>query len=263
MIKQYVVDAFAERLFQGNQAAICVAAAFPPDDLMKQIAVENRFSETAFVIRQGGRYALRWFTPGGEIDLCGHATLASAYVLFRFYEKDSEQIVFSTRGGELTVARRGESLEMAFPAFALREIPVTDEMEAATGARPVRALMGRDMLLVYPDEDIVRGMKPDLAKVVALDGVLLHVTAPGRETDSVSRSFAPKHHIDEDPVCGSGHCHIAPYWADVLGKGEIIAFQASARGGTLRCRVAGDTVYISGTARLFSAGEILPDDDSY
>lgn len=255
-MKQYVIDAFTDQVFHGNQAAICIMDEWLPEDLMMDITKENDFSETAFAVKEGSKYHLRWFTPGGEIDLCGHATLACAYVLFRFYITDADEVVFSTLSGDLVVKRKGDLLEMEFPAYELRSVPVTKAMEEAIGAKPLEAYMGRDLLCVFDDEETVRGLRPDMAKLLDLDGLLLQVTAPGVDVDSVSRSFAPKLNVSEDPVCGSGHCHIAPYWAKKLGKEEIVAYQASQRGGTLYCRVSGDKVFIAGKAVLFSECEI-------
>ena len=261
MIDQYIVDAFTDELFKGNPAAVCLVGEYPEDALMLSIAKENNLSETAFVkpLDKPGRYHLRWFTPGGEIDLCGHATLASAFVVLNQYEPNLDAVSFETLSGELVVVRRDGFYEMDFPAYDLKETSVTDAMEEAFGCRPVAAYMGRDLLCVFEREEDVRNMEPDQAKLSALDGLLQHATAAGNDVDSVSRSFAPKLAIAEDPVCGSGHCHIAPYWFDVLGKDEIVAYQASSRGGTLRCRREGDRVVLGGAAVLFSKGKLQID----
>lgn len=251
-MKQYIVDAFTDKVFHGNQAAICVLDEWIPDDLMMNITKENNFSETAFTVKEGDKYHLRWFTPGGEIDLCGHATLACAFVLFHYYARQEKRIVFSTLSGDLIVDNKNDWLEMEFPAYKLKKTDVTQEMKEALGAMPDEAYMGRDLLCVFHDEETVKNLSPDMEKIVRLDGLLLHATAPGKETDCVSRSFAPKCKITEDPVCGSGHCHIIPYWADRLGKKELIAYQASQRGGTLRCRIDGDHVFMAGKAVLFA-----------
>ncbi len=256
-IKQYVVDAFSDTVFHGNQAAVCVLDAWLPEDLMMNITRENNFSETAFTVKERDKYHLRWFTPGGEIDLCGHATLGTAYVLFHYYEKNEDRLVFSTLSGDLIVTKNGDLLEMEFPAYDLKPIEVTDEMEEALGVRPQKAYMGRDMLCVLDNEKTVRNLEPDLEKVKALDGLLLQVTAPGKDTDCVSRSFAPKLNVSEDPVCGSGHCHIIPYWADTLGKDELVAYQASKRGGTLYCRREGKKIFMAGKAALYSIDELF------
>ena len=256
-MRQYIVDAFTDKVFHGNQAAVCVLEKWLPEERMMDITRENNFSETAFTVKEGEKYHLRWFTPGGEIDLCGHATLATAFVLLNYYEKGVGQVVFDTLSGDLIVNRRGELFEMEFPAYALRSVPVTDAMEEALGIRPVEAYMARDLLCVLDDEQAVRQLKPDLEKIREIDGLLLHVTARGREEDCVSRSFAPKLSVAEDPVCGSGHCHIIPYWAEVLGKDELVAYQASRRGGTLYCRREGDKIFMAGKAVLYAIDELF------
>lgn len=260
-VKQYVVDAFTDKVFHGNPAAVCVLEKRLPDELMLSIARENNLSETAFTVKAGEKYALRWFTPGGEIDLCGHATLGTAYVLFNFYEQDRKRITFSTMSGDLTVVRREDFYEMNFPAYDLKPVPVTKEMVEAIGAAPRAACMGQDLLCVFDDPSVVEQLAPDLERLKALDGLLLHATAPGRDSqiDCVSRSFAPKLGIPEDPVCGSGHCHIIPYWAKELGKNALTAYQASPRGGTLYCRMEGKRVLLAGKAALYSCGEIFVD----
>lgn len=255
-MKQYVVDAFTDEVFHGNQAAICIMEKWPPEDLMMNITRENNFSETAFAVKEGEKFHLRWFTPGGEIDLCGHATLACAYVLFRFYLPNADKVVFSTLSGDLVVRKTDDLLEMKFPAYQLKQVPVTDAMIEAIGAVPSEAYMGRDLLCVFDSEEVVRNLAPDMEKLLDLDGLLLQVTAPGKETDSVSRSFAPKLKVIEDPVCGSGHCHIVPYWAEKLEKKNIVAYQASQRGGTLYCRMEGDRVMMAGKAALYSECEL-------
>ena len=261
MIRQYIVDAFAKDIFHGNQAAICVLDKWLPEDVMMNITKENNFSETAFIVKEADKYHLRWFTPGGEIDLCGHATLASAYVLLNYYSKGEKQVVFTTLSGELLVCKKGELLEMEFPAYDLKKVDITVEMEQAIGATPKEAYMGRDLLCVFDDEEIIRNVMPDIDKVKKLDGLLLHITAPGKEEDCVSRSFAPKLEVIEDPVCGSGHCHIAPYWSSKLKKQEIVAYQASKRGGTLYCRIEGNKVFLAGRAVLFAVSEINIDEE--
>ena len=255
-MKQYVVDAFTDAVFHGNQAAICILDEWIPEQLMMNITRENNFSETAFAVKEDSKYHLRWFTPGGEIDLCGHATLACAYVLFRFYIQDCSEVTFTTLSGDLIVRKNDDLLEMEFPAYELKKVQVTDEMTDAIGARPREAFMGRDLLCVFDNEDTIRNLSPDMDKVKTLDGLLLQVTAPGKVCDSVSRSFAPKLNVIEDPICGSGHCHIVPYWAEKLGKDNIIAYQASHRGGTLYCRIAGKKVYMAGKAALYSECEL-------
>lgn len=255
-MRQYVVDAFTETVFHGGQAAVCVLEQWPDDELMLNIARENNFSETAFTVREGEKWHLRWFTPGGEIDLCGHATLGTAYVLFRFFDDEANQITFSTLSGDLIVTKDKDLLEMEFPTFDLKQVEVTEAMEEALGVRPSAAYMGRDLLCILDDEAKVRELTPDLEKVKQIDGLLLHVTAQGKNVDCVSRSFAPKLAIAEDPVCGSGHCHIIPYWAKTLKKDRLVAYQASSRGGTLYCRIEGTKVFMAGKAALYSIDEL-------
>lgn len=256
-MKQYVVDAFTDSVFHGNQAAVCVLEKWPDEELMMSITRENNFSETAFTVKESEKWHLRWFTPGGEIDLCGHATLGTAYVLFRFFETDAQKLIFRTLSGDLIVTKKGELLEMEFPAYDLKPVAVTDEMTEALGVRPLEAYMARDLLCVLDNEQLVRDLNPDLEKIRQIDGLLLHVTARGREEDCVSRSFAPKLAVAEDPVCGSGHCHIIPYWADALGKDELVAYQASKRGGTLYCRREGNRIFMAGKAALYSIDELF------
>ena len=256
-MKQYVVDAFTDKIFSGNQAAVCVMSSWPGEKLMMNIARENNFSETAFIVKEGEKYHLRWFTPECEIDLCGHATLASAYVIMRFYD-EAESVTFATMSGDLTVRKNAGLYAMNFPAYDLKPVTVTPAMTAAIGFTPECAFMGRDLLCVMNDESQVRECRPDMSKVKELDGALLHITARGHDgIDCVSRSFAPKLGIPEDPVCGSGHCHIAPYWAGILGRKNITAYQASRRGGYLYCEHNGERVTISGNAVLFSEAEIF------
>ena len=261
-MRQYVVDAFTDQIFQGNPAAVCVLDHWPGEELMMQITRENNLSETAFAVPEGEGYRLRWFTPGGEIDLCGHATLATAFVIDRFVDPGTETLRFQTLSGPLTVNRRGDLYEMDFPAYSLKPLEVTGEIVDALGVRPREVWRARDLVCVFDDPEQVIHMKPDLEKVRALKGALMQVTAPGTGTefDCISRTFAPKMEVPEDPVCGSGHCHIVPYWAERLGKNELVARQASPRGGTLYCRMDGDRVILAGRATLYSKSELMLED---
>lgn len=256
MVKQYIVDAFTDYVFGGNPAAVCVMESWLSDDMMMRITKENNLSETAFAVPEGEGYRLRWFTPGGEIDLCGHATLATAYVISRFYHPELQTVTFETLSGTLTVQRQGDLFQMDFPVYKLQPIAVTDAMEEAIGVRPLEAYMGRDLLCIMDSPETVRSLNPDLQKVVKLDGLLLQVTAHGEGYDCVSRSFAPKLNVPEDPVCGSGHCHILPYWSKVLDKQELVAYQASQRGGVLYGKLTGNRVLLSGKAVLYSEATI-------
>lgn len=257
-MKQYTVDTFTDKVFSGNPAAVCIMQEWLSDEVMLNIAAENNLSETAFAVKEDEKYHLRWFTPGGEIDLCGHATLAAAFVLMSFYESEKNQIIFSTLSGNLTVKKNDNMFEMDFPMYKLTEVPVTNLMTEAIGIEPVKAYKARDLLCVLPSEENVIKHTPDMEKASLLDGLLLHTTAAGKNSDCISRSFAPKLNVSEDPVCGSGHCHIIPYWASKLNKKELIAYQASKRGGTLYCRVNGGRVILGGKAVLFGKSEIFP-----
>ena len=249
--------ATTDKVFAGNPAAVCLPDCWLDDSTLQSIAIENNLSETAFAVPEtNGRYRLRWFTPGGEIDLCGHATLATAYVLAHFVAPEEQVFRFQTMSGELVVSRDGERLSMDFPAYEMKEIPVTDAMAAVIGARPAAAYMGRDLVCVLPAEDDVRQAMPDMEEMKSLDGLLLHITAQGTDYDCVSRSFAPKLNVAEDPVCGSGHCHIVPIWGKALGKDHIKAYQASKRGGELYCKLDGSRVTLAGYACLYSVAEL-------
>ncbi|MGM9891981.1 PhzF family phenazine biosynthesis protein [Limosilactobacillus sp.] len=259
MIKMYIADAFTDQLFKGNPAAICFVDHWPSETTMKNIAKENRFSETAFAIRQTpAHYLLRWFTPGGEIDLCGHATLATAFVIFQTAASaKTATITFTTTmSGDLTVTKDGDLYQMNFPSYDLKQVPVTPEMTAAFGAQPRAAYLGRDLLCIFDSAATVKNMNPDQEKLAQLDGLLQHATARGRDFDCVSRSFAPKLAVAEDPVCGSGHCHIIPYWAQKLGKKHLVAYQASQRGGILYCDYRGKETTLAGKAVLYSRGQL-------
>lgn len=261
-IRQYMVDAFAESVFKGNQAAICVTDEPLGERMMQSIAIENNFSETAFLVPQPGegvRYSLRWFTPGGEIDLCGHATLASAFVVSRHLVPGVKRIVFDTKSGDLATEISNGLISMDMPACESKPVEVTDSMERAFGVRPLEAWLSRDLVCVLPDEDAVRETQPRAEDLMKLDGLLQHATAradAGTGLDCVSRSFAPKLNVYEDPVCGSGHCAIVPIWASKLGKPDILAFQASERTGILQCHVEDEIVKMAGPAVLYAQADL-------
>ena len=260
-LKQYVVDAFTDTVFKGNPAAVCVLEKPISDSLMQYIAKENNLSETAFTVKNGDVYDLRWFTPGGEIDLCGHATLAAAYIISCFIEPGSTSVSFHTKSGVLMVQKKQDMYEMDMPAYQLTSVPVTEEMEAAIGFRPVEAWIGRDLICVMENEEQVKQAAPNEERVKNLDGLLLHITAKGDTCDCVTRSFAPKLNVAEDPVCGSGHCHVIPFWAKRLNSQELCAYQASDRTGILYCRMAKERVFIAGKAVLYSSAELfLPEE---
>ena len=259
-MKQYIVDAFTNKPFSGNPAAVCVMESWPSEESMMKLAMENNLSETAFIVREPEGYHLRWFTPGTEVELCGHATLASAFTILNFYEPESSVVQFDTLSGKLIVTRQDNLLRMDFPTYNLKEVPVTDEMEAAFGIRPVKAVLGLDLICIFENEEKVRSMNPDQALLMGIEGRIQNATALGKDVDCVSRSFAPKLAIAEDPVCGSAHCQIAAYWSYVLGKKRIVAYQASKRGGMLYCEMLEhDRIAISGEAALVAISDIKAD----
>ena len=220
---------------------------------MQSIALENNLSETAFFVRNGAVYDLRWFTPACEVDLCGHATLASAFVVFEYLDCAAELVRFQTRSGELRVRRNGELLTMDFP----QPCDPSPALAAALGKPPRELGAARDYLAVYDSEDEVRALAPDMRALAALDRFAVIVTAPGKDADFVSRFFAPAHGVDEDPVTGSAHCTLVPYWAARLGKTGLHALQVSARGGELWCELEGGRVFMSGHAVRYLEGKIL------
>lgn len=252
----YQVDAFADRVFAGNPAAVCLLPRWPDAGLMQAIASENNLSETAFLVGGGAEWELRWFTPVAEVDLCGHATLASAHVLFEHFGLDGA-VTFDTRKGKLSVRRDEEGLLlMDFPALPARPCDAPRGMLEALGGSPTDVLLADDYLVCYSEERDVRRLQPDFNGLLGLEARGVIVTAPGDAVDCVSRFFAPQLGIPEDPVTGSAHCTLAPYWADRLGKNLLHARQISKRGGELRCQLRGDRVEISGRAVLYLSGSI-------
>jgi predicted PhzF superfamily epimerase YddE/YHI9 len=246
---QYQVDAFAERPFEGNPAAVVPLALWLDDALMQAIAAENNLSETAFLVPGESAWQLRWFTPLNEIDLCGHATLASAHVLFHERGVDQETLHFDTRSGRLSVRRRGEALEMDFPRWNVRPLAQDPGLGTALGAPPVEVLETDACLVaVYAEETQVATLAPDMAAVAALHPHGVLVTAPGTCHDFVSRFFAPAMGVPEDPVTGSTHCALTPFWSGRLGRTVLNARQLSRRGGTLECELAGERVLLRGRA---------------
>ena len=256
-MKQYIVDAFTNKPFSGNPAAVCVMDNWPSEESMMKLAMENNLSETAFIVKEGNGYRLRWFTPGTEVELCGHATLASSFVILNYYEPGSNAVIFYTLSGELIVERKDNLYEMNFPTYELKEIPVTDAMEEAFGIRPKKAMLGLDLICVFENEDQVKNMVPDQAGLKKIEGRIQNATAQGEKIDCVSRSFCPKLSVAEDPVCGSAHCQIATYWSEILKKSVSTAYQASRRGGYLHCEMLPEgRIAISGEAVLVAVSEI-------
>lgn len=255
-LKQYQVDAFATRAFEGNPAAVCPLESWLGDGLLQAIAEENNLSETAFFVPSEQGFELRWFTPVREVDLCGHATLATAHVLFEILGYAGQAITFETRSGELIVQRKGARLEMNFPACPPSPCERSEILAQGLGQRPFEVLAADDYLAVFDSEATVRAITPDQALLGQLDLRGVIVTAPGSDVDFVSRFFAPKFGIPEDPVTGSAHCTLAPYWAKRLGKNVLTARQVSRRGGNIGCELKADRVILSGSAVTVMASEI-------
>lgn len=252
----YQIDAFTDRVFGGNPAAVVVLERWLPDAVLQGIAAENNLAETAFVIPREDVSPLRWFTPTVEVDLCGHATLAAGHVLLRYHYPSLRRVSFSTASGVLAVNRAGDSLSLDFPARPGAPLAVSEELAVALGARPREALLARDLLAVFDTEAEVSALRPDLDRVAALDAFAVIVTAPSSDVDFVSRFFAPRAGIPEDPVTGSAHCTLVPYWAARLGRPKVTARQLSSRIGELDCELQGDRVAIAGGTVEYLRGEI-------
>jgi PhzF family phenazine biosynthesis protein len=254
----YQVDAFTSEVFSGNPAAVCILEAWPEDSCLQAIAAENNLSETAYLLPGDGDFELRWFTPQTEVALCGHATLASAYVLFECRHWGAELLKFRTRmSGLLTVRRRADLFEMDFPARPIHPLPMPDGLGSALGVTPENVFgSAEDLMVVLDSEKTVLAVEPDFAALERLDCRGIIITARGDRSDFVSRCFAPSVGIPEDPVTGSAHCVLIPYWASVLGKEDLYALQVSKRGGELFCQLAADRVRISGKAALYLEGTI-------
>jgi len=255
-LPMYQIDAFSARVFGGNPAAVVPLESWLPDDVMQAIAAENNVSETAFFVREGDGFRLRWFTPVVEVDLCGHATLASAHLLFTTLAYPRPNIDFMTRSGTLTVTRRGDLLAMEFPARPPVPCAPPPELDKALGKAPVDVLGARDYLMVYERESDVRALSPNMDRIAKFDRFAVIATAPGDSCDFVSRFFAPAQGVPEDPVTGSAHCTLIPYWSKRLGKTTMQARQISARGGELTCEDRGERVVIAGKAVLYLEGAI-------
>lgn len=259
MIKMIHVDAFASEPFKGNPTDVCFMKEFSEDQFLQAIAAENCLHETAFIVpRSENEYDLRWFTPGCELNLCGHATLAAGYCVFEFLKPNEQTVKFHSKSGILTVGKKGNRYEMIFPAYKLKKIPVTPLMEKAFGIRPVEAYLDRDLLCILPHGEDVRNARPDMKLMKQLPGLMQNITARSDDPsyDCVSRCFAPKLDTGEDSATGSAHCQIVPYWAGKLGKKKITALQASARTGVIYGEDLGDQVSITGEAALYAVGEI-------
>lgn len=254
----YQVDAFTDTVFSGNPAAVCPLDAWLPDTTLQAIAGENNLSETAFFVAEGAGFRLRWFTPGVEVKLCGHATLATASVLFEQLHYDAEQIVFHTLSGALHVRRAGTGLSMDFPVHSMEKVDPPAALTAAIGLPAEECFQDSndDYMLVYPAQAAIKGLQPAMQALLEIPARGIIVTAPGVHHDFVSRFFAPRVGINEDPVTGSAHCSLTPYWAERLQKTQLRARQVSARGGEVQCELQGDRVVLNGQARLYMQGKI-------
>jgi PhzF family phenazine biosynthesis protein len=256
-LRLFQVDAFASRVFAGNPAAVVPLERWLDDATLQAIATENNLSETAFIVGGGGDYRIRWMTPAAEIDLCGHATLASAFVVFRFLEPGRSEVNFRSRSGQLRVEAEGERLALDFPARPPRPLSgIEGAAKDALGRSPESVLEARDLMAVFESEADVRSLVPDMARLAAFGRTGVIATAPGSDCDFVSRFFAPSVGVPEDPVTGSAHCTLVPYWAKRLGRSSLFARQVSARGGELWCEDRGARVRIAGRAVLYLEGTI-------
>lgn len=256
-IPLYQVDAFSDRPFAGNPAAVCLLDEWPDDRLLQSVAMENNLSETAFLVKQGDSYALRWFTPLVEVDLCGHATLASAFVLFNFVDRTRHEVAFHTRSGVLLVRQEGDLVHMDFPSAPPEPCACPPALARGLGKQPTETLRASAYLAVFDSEEEIRALQPDAEQLKLLDAPYVIVTAPSSGADFVSRVFGPKLGITEDPVTGSAHCVLIPYWAQRSGRNCFRARQVSRRGGDLYCELKErNRVDIAGRAALYSKGEI-------
>ncbi|MFO7559172.1 MAG: PhzF family phenazine biosynthesis protein [Desulfobacterales bacterium] len=253
----YQIDAFTGEVFKGNPAAVCPLDEWLPDQVLQSIATENNLSETAFYVPEGDRFHIRWFTPASEVNLCGHATLASAYVLFTVLGISRDRIVFMSKSGELRVSRNSkDQLVMDFPAQPPKRCPCPEHLVRGLGKEPMELLCHDDYMAVFESEDDILSLSPkfDLLRLLDLRGVI--VTAPGNTVDFISRFFVPKYDINEDPVTGSSHCELTPYWSERLGKKRLKAKQVSRRGGELVCELKKDRVFLTGRAVKYMEAKI-------
>lgn len=256
--KIYHIDAFNDKIFSGNPAAVCPLDEWFPDTILQKIAMENNLAETAFYVKKENEYQIRWFTPKVEVDLCGHATLATAYVLF-YHENHIDELInfYSDRSGKLTVRKENDFLTLNFPTDIFESIELSDDLINGFDILPIQALKGKtDYLLIFENESQVQKIKPNFPQILMLGGRGVIVTAKGDTVDFVSRFFAPQSGVDEDPVTGSAHTTLIPYWSRNLGKTELSAIQLSERKGYLQCKFLDERVEISGKAKLYLIGEI-------
>lgn len=255
-IPLYQIDAFTNKVFSGNPAAVCPLEHWFDDNILQSIAAENNLSETAFFVKTRETFELRWFTPVDEVDLCGHATLATAFVIFTEIDTSLETVKFQTKSGELIVSRKNDLLAMDFPSRPARKCEIPGDIVRGLKVNPGEVLLARDYLIVYESEEIVRSLQPQMELLSDPQALGVIVTAPGDSVDFVSRFFVPKLGIPEDPVTGSAHCTLIPYWAERLGKDKLHALQVSQRGGELFCELQKERVKIAGKAVKYLEGVI-------
>lgn len=257
-LKIYQIDAFTDKVFSGNPAAVCPLHEWLPAEVMQNIAMENCLAETAFYVNEKEGLRIRWFTPTVEVDLCGHATLATAFVLFNHESYQVDKITFNSRSGPLTVTKSGDTLTLNFPVDTLKEVDSIPELEEGLGVKSIKTFKGKtDYMLVFDNEDQIKNMSPDFKMIGKVEARGIIVTAKGKQVDFVSRFYGPQSGMDEDPVTGSAHTSLTPYWAKVLNKTEFTALQLSKRQGKLKCKLLGDRVEISGQAKLYLVGKIF------
>jgi PhzF family phenazine biosynthesis protein len=260
-IEIFQVDAFTDRLFGGNPAAVCPLEKWIPSETMQQIAMENNLSETAFFVKEGDDFHIRWFTPLVEVDLCGHATLATSFIIFEILKLAEEKITYTSRSGRLFVTKNNDKLTLDFPQDEVRKTEAPSELLRAMGVKPLETYKGKtDWMFVLGSEKEIEEFVPDATSLLKVDSRGIIITAKGNKADFVSRFFAPQSGILEDPVTGSAHTTLAPYWSEKLGKKELVAIQLSQRKGYLNCEISGDRVKISGSCRMFLRGEIEVDE---
>ena len=257
-LKLYQIDAFTDKLFSGNPAAVCPLETWLPDDIMQKIAMENNLAETAYYVKKGDVFEIRWFTPTVEVDLCGHATLATAYVLFNHENHTGDEINFySHRSGKLLVNKEGGFLTLNFPTDTLEQVETFEELTKGFDIQPIEAWKGKtDYMFVFENETQISNLKPDFPEISKIPCRGVIITAKGDNVDFVSRFFGPQSGINEDPVTGSAHTTLIPYWASKLGKNKLQAIQLSPRKGYLKCKYLKDRVEIGGQGRLYLTGDI-------
>ena len=258
-MKYFVVDAFTDEIFRGNPAGVCILTNWLEDELLQNIAAENNLAETAFIVKNGKNYDLRWFTPKTEIELCGHATLASAFVIMKYFDKNNDTIIFDTKSGKLSVKNKKELYELDFPSRSTNKVEINQSVQSAINIKIKEAYLSRDLLLLMDSEEEVHNLEIniDLIKTVTIcHGFIVTALSSNKEYDFVSRYFAPNVGVNEDHVTGSSHTTLIPFWSERLNKNILIARQLSKRGGILYCENNGDRVKISGKAKIYLEGEI-------